>query len=78
MKLDTKHLERNWSAWHSAVSQCTHFTVMHGDTCVHEGEAELVRDGKHTTLKFPGPKAKPKAKPRVKSVAKSFQIVGAG
>ena len=76
MKIDTKHLERSWSGWHSAVSQCTRFSVKHGGNLL-EGEAELVRDNKHVTLVFPGPKkAAPKAKP-VKSVAKKYKIVGA-
>jgi hypothetical protein len=76
MKIDTAHLERNWSAWHSAVSQCTRFSIKHGDKCLLVGEAELVRDNKHVTLVFAGPKkAAPKPK-RVKSVVKKYEIAG--
>jgi hypothetical protein len=76
MKINTKELQRSWSAWVNATSQATHFSVKHGDKCLLEGECEIVRDGKHTTLVFPGPKKKPEPRPalNVRKVAKAFEV----
>jgi|TARA_Y100000310_G_C20657330_1_gene802662 hypothetical protein len=61
LKINTKHLERNWSAWHSAASQCKTLVVRHGD-CVLSGPCEMVRDGHTFTLTFPvAEKAQPLA-----------------